>query len=154
MKKQGTTDAKKAAANDVEKEGPKAAKTAPKPAEDAKYRIGSTDTVRRGFLKEFCDFTRKKGTVDAAMLIAEFAGRQINGHKIDAARVHRYLRYCAKQRTVQAGQVSDPLFALGQVVMTPGAAAAFEASGDDPLAFLLRVSNKTLHNKSAWALGL
>jgi hypothetical protein len=27
------------------------------------------------------------------MLIAEFAGRQIDGHKIDAARVHRYIRY-------------------------------------------------------------
>ena len=58
-----------------------------------KYTIGSTETVKRGFLKEFCDFTRKKGTVDAAMLIAEFAGRQIDGHKIDAARVHRYIRY-------------------------------------------------------------
>ncbi len=34
--------------------------------------------------------------------------------------------------------MSGPLFPLGQVVMTPGAAAAFEASGDDPLAFLIR----------------
>ncbi len=34
--------------------------------------------------------------------------------------------------------MSDPLFSLGQVVMTPGAAAAFEASGDDPLAFLIK----------------
>lgn len=34
--------------------------------------------------------------------------------------------------------MSGPLFALGQVVMTPGAMAAFEASGDDPLAFLFR----------------
>jgi hypothetical protein len=34
--------------------------------------------------------------------------------------------------------MSDPLFPLGQVVMTPGAAAAFEASGDDPLAFLIK----------------
>jgi hypothetical protein len=95
MKKKGTTDAKKAAANDQEKGNGKVTKArAPKPAEDAKYTIGSTETVKRGFLKEFCDFTRKKGTVDAAMLIAEFAGRQIDGHKIDAARVHRYIRYC------------------------------------------------------------
>ena len=43
--------------------------------------------------KTRCVFTRKKGTVDAAMLVAEFAGRQIDGHKIDAARVHRYIRY-------------------------------------------------------------
>ena len=34
--------------------------------------------------------------------------------------------------------MSGPLFPLGQVVMTPGAAAAFEASGDDPLAFLIK----------------
>ena len=34
--------------------------------------------------------------------------------------------------------MSGPLFPLGQVVMTPGAMAAFEASGDDPLAFLFR----------------
>ena len=34
--------------------------------------------------------------------------------------------------------MSDPLFPLGQVVMTRGAAAAFEASGDDPLAFLIK----------------
>jgi len=34
--------------------------------------------------------------------------------------------------------MSEPLFPLGHVVMTPGAAAAFEASGDDPLAFLIK----------------
>jgi len=34
--------------------------------------------------------------------------------------------------------MSGPLFALGRVVMTPGAMAAFEASGDDPLVFLFR----------------
>ena len=93
MKTKGTTDAKKAAANDKENGKGKVSAKAPQPTDDTKYTIGSTDTVRRGFLKEFCDFTRKKGTVDAAMLIAEFAGRQIDGHKIDAARVHRYIRY-------------------------------------------------------------
>jgi hypothetical protein len=64
------------------------------PAADEKYTIGSIDTVKRGFLLEFCDFTRKKGTVDAEMLVKEFSGRQIDGHKIDAARVARYIRYC------------------------------------------------------------
>src|ERR1035438_993618 len=38
------------------------------------------------------------------------------------------------------GQMSGPLFPLGQVVMTPGTMAAFEASGDDPLAFYLDTS--------------
>jgi len=98
MKKKAATDGKKAAANDKPENG-----TAEKakvmtslrtvPREPERYTIGSTETVRRGFLKEFCDFTKKKGTVDAAMLITEFAGRQIDGHKIDAARVRRYIRY-------------------------------------------------------------
>jgi hypothetical protein len=34
--------------------------------------------------------------------------------------------------------MSGPLFPLGHVVMTPGAAAACEASGDDLLAFLIQ----------------
>jgi hypothetical protein len=97
MMKQGTTDAKKAAANDRPENG-KAEKATTSlrtvPPEPERYTIGSTETVKRGFLKEFCDFTRKKGTVGAAMLIAEFAGRQIDGHKIDAGRVRRYIRYC------------------------------------------------------------
>jgi hypothetical protein len=97
MKKQAATDAKRAAANDKENGEGKAPSKAPAQAEDVKYTIGSTDTVRRGFLKEFCDFTRKKGTVDAAMLIAEFAGRQIDGHKIEAARVHRYILYAVNK---------------------------------------------------------
>jgi hypothetical protein len=99
MKKQGTTDAKRAAANDKPENG-KAEKAKVTtslrivPPEPERYTIGSTDTVRRGFLLEFCEFTRKKGTVDAETLVKEFAGRQIDGHKIDAARIHRYVRYC------------------------------------------------------------
>jgi hypothetical protein len=97
MKKQAATDAKTAAANDKENGNGKAEKAKVTtslrivPPEPERYMIGSTETVKRGFLKEFCDFTKKKGTVDAAMLIAEFAGRQIDG--IDAVRVHRYIRY-------------------------------------------------------------
>ena len=93
--KNNTTDAKKAAANDKpEVENGKPKKAAPKAEKSVeRYQIGQTDTVKRGFLKEFCDFTRRKGTVSAETLIAEFAGRQIDGHKIDAARVHRYIRY-------------------------------------------------------------
>jgi len=64
-----------------------------KPANE-KYTIGNTDTVKRGFLLELCDFTRKKGTVDAETLVKEFSGRQIDGHKVDAARIARYIRYC------------------------------------------------------------
>lgn len=98
MKKQAATDTKKAAANDKENGNGKAEKARMTtslrtvPPEPERYAIGSTEAVKRGFLKEFCDFTRKKGTVNSAMLIAEFAGRQIDGLKIDAARVHRYIR--------------------------------------------------------------
>ena len=96
MKKRAATDAKKAAANDNPENGKtEKAKVATslRTVPPERYAIGSTETVKRGFLKEFCDFARKKGTVDAAMFIAEFSGRQINGHKIDATRVHRYIRY-------------------------------------------------------------
>jgi hypothetical protein len=92
MKKQGTTDAKRAAANDrpnIEK-AEKAPKV-PKPAEQ--FRLGNI-AVKRGFLLAFVDFTKKNGTVDAALLIEEFAGRQIDGKKISAVRVHRYIGYC------------------------------------------------------------
>ena len=34
--------------------------------------------------------------------------------------------------------MNGPLFLLGQVVATPGALAAFEASGNDPLAFVIK----------------
>ena len=95
--KKSTTDAKKAAANDkpeVENDKPKKStpKTkAEKPVE--RYTIGNIATVRGGFYKELCDFTAKKGTVDAEMLCKEFVGRQINGRGINAARVDRYIRY-------------------------------------------------------------
>jgi hypothetical protein len=93
MKKQVTTDPKKAAASDKENGNGKRPAKAPKPANE-KYIIGNTDTVKRGLLLEFCDFTRKKGTVDAETLVKEFSGRQIDGHKVDAARIARYIRYC------------------------------------------------------------
>ena len=94
MKKQGTTDAKRAAANDRPENGKaEKAKKSSKPAEDAKYTIGSTETVKRGFLLEFVKFVKAKGTVDAAMLVKEFSGRQIDGKKITAERIHRYIAY-------------------------------------------------------------
>jgi hypothetical protein len=94
MKKQGATDAKRAAANDKPENGnAEKAKKPSKPAEDAKYTIGSTETVKRGFLLEFVKFVKAKGTVDAAMLVKEFSGRQIDGKKITAERIHRYIAY-------------------------------------------------------------
>ena len=94
--KKSTTDAKKAAANDkpeVENSKPKKADPKPKAEKPVeRYTIGNIATVRGGFYKELCDFTAKKGTVDAEMLCKEFVGRQING-RINAARVHRYIRY-------------------------------------------------------------
>ena len=94
MKKQ-TADRKRAAANDKPEETKKA--DAPKTTKAAKpmerYTIGNIATVRGGFYKELCDFTAKKGTVDAEMLCKEFVGRQINGRGINAARVDRYIRY-------------------------------------------------------------
>ena len=96
MKKQSATDAKRAAANDKPENGKtEKGKKVSKPTEpDAKFTLGSTDTVKRGFLLEFVKFVKAKGTVDAAMLIAEFNGRQFDGRKVTTDRVHRYISYC------------------------------------------------------------
>jgi hypothetical protein len=74
---------------DTEK-GEKALK-ASKPAEQ--FKLGNSNTVKHGFLLAFVEFAKKKGAVDAAMLVGEFAGRQIDGKKITTARVHRYIGY-------------------------------------------------------------
>lgn len=92
MKKQ-SAHGKRAAANDKPNDNgkPKKAPKAPKPEE--KFTLGSIDTVKRGFLLEFVKFVKAKGTVDAAMLVKEFSGRQIDGKKITAERIHRYVAY-------------------------------------------------------------
>ena len=56
--------------------------------------MGNSKTVKRGFLLAFLEFAKKKGTVDVAMLVGEFAGRQVDGKKITTARVYRYIGYC------------------------------------------------------------
>lgn len=45
-----------------------------------------------------------------------------------------------RERHLEGSEMSgsQPLFSLGQVVATPGALDAFRASGDDPLAYLVR----------------
>jgi hypothetical protein len=55
---------------------------------------------------EFVKFVKAKGTVDAAMLIAEFNGRQFDGRTVTTNRVHRYISYCRNHgilKTVKAG---------------------------------------------------
>jgi hypothetical protein len=78
--------AKKLAANDTQENG-KAEKVRSRLADDARFTIGSVATVKRGFLKDFCDFVTAKKTVDAPMLIKVFP-------KIPEARVRRYVHYC------------------------------------------------------------
>jgi len=97
MKKKTALDGKQRAAIDRpdEKSGAEsAARRAAKSETAAKFTIGSTETVKRGFLLELVKFAKEKGTVDAAMLIAEFNGRQFDGRKVTAERVHRYVAYC------------------------------------------------------------
>ena len=93
MKKQ-PVDAKKAAANDKENGNGKKVSKRTKPAADEKYTIGSTETVRRGFLLAMVEFCKAKGTVDHAALVKEFSGRQFENRKVDSARITRYLSYC------------------------------------------------------------
>lgn len=105
MKKQGATDAKRAAANDRPENGKaEKAKKSSKPGEDAKYTIGSTETVKRGFLLEFAKFVKAKVTVDAAMLIAEFSGRQVDGRKVTVDRIHRYVAYAKNHGIIKVAK--------------------------------------------------
>lgn len=68
-------------------------KTQKAPKAEEKFTLGGIDTVKRGFLSEFVKFVKAKGTVDAAMLIAEFNGRQFDGRKVTVERIHRYIAY-------------------------------------------------------------
>ena len=47
------------------------------------YKIGSTDTVKCGFLEEFCDFTRKKGSAECERLDFVHRSRQALQAAID-----------------------------------------------------------------------
>lgn len=139
MKKQATTDAKKAAANDKENGNGKAKAKSVKPCPvDEKYTIGSTETMKRGFLKEFCDFARKKGTVDAAIAdrgVRWSADRRAQNRCSACPPIHS-LR--AQSRPTQDREMSGIKFSPRTVVATPGVLAEFTASGDDPLAFLVK----------------
>lgn len=63
-----TVDSKKAAVN-YKQNGNRRRFEENNPPTDEKYAIGNPDMIKRGFLLEFCDFTRKKRAVDAARLI-------------------------------------------------------------------------------------
>jgi hypothetical protein len=92
--KKANGNGKKLAANDKPNGNDKKVTKRSKPADDAKYVVGSVETVKRGFLKLFVDYIAKKGSVNAEQLVAEFAGRSVEGKKISAERCHRYLNYC------------------------------------------------------------
>lgn len=53
-----------------------------------------TKKFTRGFLAEFLAFAGKKDAVTVASLVAEFGGRQIDGHKVNELRIRRYVSYC------------------------------------------------------------
>ena len=67
----------------------------------------------------------------------EFAGRQIDGHKVDAARIARYIRYASIMGSSRRPSERDSVLS-GLVVATPGVLEAFRASGDDPIGYLVR----------------
>jgi hypothetical protein len=94
MKKKGTADVKQRAANDKTNGSSNPKKVSKAPKSEEKFTLGSIDTVKRGFLLELVKFAKAKGTVDAAMLITEFNGRQFDGRKVTVERVHRYIAYC------------------------------------------------------------
>ena len=102
MKNKSTADVKQRAANDKSNGKAKKAPKAPKPEE--KFTLGSIDTVKRGFLLEFVTFIKAKGTVDAAMLVSEFNGRQFGGRKVTVERIHRYIAYSRNHGIIKAAR--------------------------------------------------
>ena len=74
---------------------------------EKRYTVGSTDTVKRGFLKEMIDWAAKQDSVTVASLFRKFGGRQIDGHKVHELRVRRYVSYCMSHgilRLVKGGK--------------------------------------------------
>lgn len=107
MKKKSAMGAKQRAANDKPADKgrtEKAQKRAANKNEAAKFIAGSTEGVKRGFLLELVKFVKAKSTVDAAMLIAEFNGRQFDGHKVTVERIHRYIAYSRNHGIIKAAR--------------------------------------------------
>jgi hypothetical protein len=103
MKKRSTADVKQRAANDKSNGNSKPKKAPKSPNPEEKFTLGAIETVKRGFLLEFVKFIKAKGTVDVAMLIAEFNGRQFDGRKVTVERIHRYIAY--SQTTASSGRL-------------------------------------------------
>lgn len=93
MKKRSSTDVKQRAANDNPNDHGRVKKAPKAPKPEEKFTLGSIETVKRGFLLEFVKFVKAKGTVDVAMVVAEFNGRQFDGRKVTVERIHRYIAY-------------------------------------------------------------
>jgi hypothetical protein len=87
---------------------------------------------------EFCDFTREKGTVDPETLVKEFSGRQIDGHKVDAARVASLHLVLRQQRAVQGREMSGIKFPPGTLYAMPAALEAIQSAGDDFMAYVVK----------------
>jgi hypothetical protein len=78
-------------------------------------------------------FMEKKGTVDTPSLLAEFSGRQFDGRKVTAERVHRYVAYCKSHGifkvSVKAPKASSVVKAVkGQGNLVDGAVVHREKS--------------------------
>jgi hypothetical protein len=92
--KKSNGNGKKLAANDKPNGNDKKVTKRSTPADDARYVVGSVETVKRGFLKLFVDFIAAKKVVTLEQLVAEFANRSVEGKRITAERCARYLGYC------------------------------------------------------------
>jgi hypothetical protein len=71
---------------------------------EQEYSLLATVEVKkftRGFLAEFLAFVAKKEVVTLAELVAEFNGRQIDGHKVTPQRVRRYVSYCVSHEILK-----------------------------------------------------
>ena len=95
MKTKTTNDVKKRAANDKPEpvEAPKKEEKKDEKPEQ-RFELGSTATVRRGFLLMLVEWARERKTFTVSQAVESFNGKQVNNRKVDAARCGRYFLYC------------------------------------------------------------
>ena len=78
----------------AKKATPAKAEKSAEPKPEKRYVVGSTDTVKRGWLKEMIDWASKQDSVSVASIFRKFGGRTIDGHRVSELRCRRYVSYC------------------------------------------------------------
>jgi hypothetical protein len=80
--------------------------------QEANFKAGNTEILKRGLVKEMGDFAAKRSTVNFQAFADEFLGRQFSGTKVTRYQLRRHmswmkshgvLKAAAKARSAKAG---------------------------------------------------